>query len=373
MKIAFYLENHNICNVDLRFPKRGNPGIGGTEFNFVTLAVELSKRYHFLSVKMFAQNTLLLPAEINNHVADNCLKALQAAVEQGYDFFVWRPTVRDDARRLVSIINSFPIKFIIWAHNTPSEEMLAKLASAQNVRQFIPVSEWQRRSIRNVDVQRKTTRIYNGFDISSYQGNSEKDNNLVVYVGSLIPVKGFGLLAKAWPKVAAECPDAKLVVIGSGQLYNRNAVLGLWGIAEAHFERSEIVPYLGDDAENPIPSVSFNGVMGVDKIPLLKKAICGVVNPTGKGENCPGSAIELLAAGTAVVSADREGIRDVVDDGFTGLLGIGEHELAENIILLLKHTGYAKTLGANGPGVVRERFNYEQICEQWVSLLAEQE
>lgn len=373
MKIALYLENSNIKNVDLRTPETGNPGIGGTEFNFVTLALELHRRYEFLNIKMFAQSAQLLPDALRVERADNCLKAVERAVEQGHEFFVWRPTVREDAAKLVESIQSFPIKFIIWAHNTPLSSIIQALADAPNVRRFVPVGEWQKRAIDNNDIQHKVTRIHNGFHSQAYQGHAKKDPNLVVYTGSLIPTKGFGLLAEAWPRVLKKCPDAKLVVIGSGQLYNRNAKLGSWGIAEEVFETEKIIPYLSDEQGNKLPSVDFKGVMGAEKIPLLKQAICGVVNPTGKGENCPGSAIEFLAAGTAVVSASSEGILDVVDDGVTGLLGQGVQELADNLIFMLKNPDYAQRLGGNGPQVISQRFDYEKICDEWVRMLAEEQ
>ncbi|MCB6981976.1 glycosyltransferase, partial [Bacteroides uniformis] len=64
----------------------------------------------------------------------------------------------------------------------------------------------------------------------------EKRNLNVAYVGSLVPAKGFDLLASAWPAVLAKVPDAQLFVVGSGKLYNRNSVLGKWNIADEKFE-----------------------------------------------------------------------------------------------------------------------------------------
>jgi FkbM family methyltransferase len=373
MKIAFYIENKNISSVDLRVPERGNPGIGGTEFNFVTLSLELHKRFDFLDITVFAQSTQRLPNPLNVKKASNCIEAVEQAIALGCEFFVWRPTVRDDAELLIEQIESYPIKFIIWAHNTPKLEFIQALAKADNVRRFIPVGEWQMRAIKYQDIQPKLTRIHNGFHYKAYTGRVEKDPNLVVYTGSLIPTKGFGLLAQAWPKVLEQCPEATLVVVGSGQLYNRNAKLGPWGIAAEAFERDHIIPYLSDEQGNILSSVTFKGVMGIEKTPLLKRAICGVVNPTGKGENCPGSAIEFLASGTAVVSAVNEGILDVVDDGITGLLGDGADELATNICCMLMHPDYAQKLGDNGPAIIRQRFDYELICDAWIRLFAEEQ
>lgn len=40
----------------------------------------------------------------------------------------------------------------------------------------------------------------------------EKRNLNVAYVGSLVPAKGFDLLASAWPAVLAKVPDAQLLL-----------------------------------------------------------------------------------------------------------------------------------------------------------------
>ncbi|WP_296049331.1 glycosyltransferase family 4 protein [uncultured Alteromonas sp.] len=369
MKVALYLENQNIANVNLRHPELGNPGVGGTEFNFITLAIELQRRYPFIDITLMAQSTALLPVELKVVQAQDCLAAVNCAVERGCELFIWRPTVRADAAELISRLESYAMAFVIWAHNTPQQEYLAAFAKATNVKSVVAVGEWQHQSIQYPAIQSKLTHIYNGFNAVSYQGDVLKDPNLVVYTGSLIPVKGFGLLAQAWPKVLKKCPTARLLVIGSGQLYDRNATLGPWNIADEQFENEHIIPFLSTSEGLPHPSVVFTGIMGIHKIPLLKSAICGVVNPSGKGENCPGSAIEFMASGTAVVSAASEGVQDIITDGFTGLLGDGVEALSANLITLLQHPEQAIKLGENGPWEVHKRFSYSRICAQWLAIL----
>ncbi|MEM7579944.1 MAG: hypothetical protein AAF316_08830 [Cyanobacteria bacterium P01_A01_bin.80] len=38
IKVGFYLQNQRYPNIDLRFPEKGNPGIGGTEFTTIATA-----------------------------------------------------------------------------------------------------------------------------------------------------------------------------------------------------------------------------------------------------------------------------------------------------------------------------------------------
>jgi glycosyltransferase involved in cell wall biosynthesis len=68
----------------------------------------------------------------------------------------------------------------------------------------------------------------------------ENKEQIVTYVGALIPTKGFHKLAKVWKNILKKVPTAKLQVIGDGKLYNKNAVLGPHGIAEAKYEKKSL-------------------------------------------------------------------------------------------------------------------------------------
>ena len=93
-----------------------------------------------------------------------------------------------------------------------------------------------------------------------------------MYLGSLVPQKGFHLLAKIWLKVVERVPNARLVVIGSGKLYDSNAQLGDWNIADKNYEDKYIKPFLVDiESGNPHASVKLMGKMGLEKKELLSK------------------------------------------------------------------------------------------------------
>ena len=61
--------------------------------------------------------------------------------------------------------------------------------------------------------------------------------NNVVYIGSIVPLKGVHLLTRVWKKVLSSVPDAQLFIIGSGKLYDSKAKLGPFGIAEIFYEK----------------------------------------------------------------------------------------------------------------------------------------
>ena len=186
----------------------------------------------------------------------------------------------------------------------------------------------------------------------------------------MIPAKGFHHIARVWPAVKERVPNAELVVIGSGKLYDRNRSLGKWGVAEEGYER-QIRAYLSDGHGNPDPSVDFKGTLGIEKIKILQEADVGIVNPSGATENCPGSAIEFQAAGTPVVSGAYRGLLDTVLHERTGLLGRSDRDLIDNIVYLLRNKGLVRSYGENGIEFVKDKFSYEKISEQWLDLFGD--
>ena len=373
MKVGLYLENYRLSGVDLSDPKLGNPGIGGTEFNFITLTYHLQHQYPESSFVMYANNTRSLSKDIQSVTAENCIDAINQAERDQCDLFVWRPTTREDSQSLLNNLHNYKISIIVWAHNTPKREVLNTLSESNTIARLVAVGHEQLKRIGSHPITSKAITISNGFDALPYKPTKNKsDSKIVVYLGSLIPAKGFGVLARAWKAILNKVPDAKLKVIGAGNLYDRHDELGAWGIASKRFEDEEIIPFLSDDKGSPIDSVEFLGVLGPDKAPLLSTANVGVVNPTGEGENCPGSAIEFLASGTPVVSAANQGILDVVEHKKTGLLGENDQDLINNISKLLLDPATANQLGENGPPAVQAKFNYQFICSQWHKLFKEE-
>jgi glycosyltransferase involved in cell wall biosynthesis len=213
--------------------------------------------------------------------------------------------------------------------------------------------------------------IYNGFDPKHYMPKEPvPKEKSVVYMGSLIHEKGFHVLARVWKRVIEKVPDAKLEVIGSGQLYNRDSKLGKWEIADESYE-SLFRPYLCDENGKKLDSVIFNGVLGKEKIPIMQKTMIGCPNPSGVTENCPGVAIEFQACGTAIVSGAFWGILETVDNGNTGLLGKSDDGLVENIVNLLQDERKAIELGRNGIKFVKKKFNHKKISSKWQQLFAD--
>lgn len=376
-RIGFYLANGLVPNADLRFPERGNPGIGGTEFAFVTLPYFFSLYYEDFDLVIYANVTGYLPDRFTTIQVSDSVTAAHKAIEDKCQILIVRLCDRDVNTDLIRVISGSDLKVIVWAHNNPSSQQMNIVASCASISRLVCVGHEELDLLRDHLAFSKTTCIFPGihFPSSSSEHHTLGPGTTVVYVGSLVREKGFHILAKAWPQVKAQVPGAFLKVIGSGKLYNENAELGRWGVADEKFER-EFRPFLSDEDENPDGSVEFLGRASAEKkISVMQQADIGIVNPNWDPkigtETFGMSTVEFQACGIPVISAAEDGSLDTILHGCTGLLHHSDRSLTKYIVRLLKNRELREQYGRNAIEHVRSKFDYMQICPQWKGLFSD--
>jgi len=372
-KIAFYLENEDIRDIDFRYPEKGNPGCGGTEYLFTATPYYLSTlKKNKYTIVLIANCIKRLPDNLYLACADNLEDAARTAKKLGCDIFIYRPR-RDIKLDITPLIDNLRLLSIAWAHVQLPPETLKKMAKSDYLKKLVCVEHEQYDAIQDTALAalKRLTFIVNGFDLDGFRLSSipNKDKKLVVYIGALVPQKGFHVLARAWPNVIKTHPDARLIVIGSSTLYDHNSSLGPWGVADKSYEEEEIIPHLKGKDGNPHKSVFFAKRLGHEKKEILHKALIGVANPTGISENCPGSSLEFSASGTAVISGAYFGMVDVIKHKETGLLGKKIDDLTMNICKLIENPKIAIKMGEEGVNYVQMRYNWKNVINEWDALI----
>ncbi len=159
------------------------------------------------------------------------------------------------------------------------------------------------------------------------EAHPEQNERKFIFVGRFTEKKAPDLLLKAFKKALQKVPDAKLVMIGNGELYN----LVKSTIAELKIEHA--VQIL--DWQTP------------DEIARQMKTARAYVQHSriasnGDSEGTPNSILEASASGLPVISTYHTGIKEAVKHGITGFLVeegnwdlMGEYmtELLENPIM----------------------------------------
>ena len=373
-RVVFYLDNSGVEQVDFSQPQLGNPGVGGTQFLFMTqphyLQAYAKKHGHEYEFILLTREISKLPAGTIAYSVESDREAVEKANELKADIFVFRPMEDDISTERIQLYEESGLKLLGWAHNSYSKRLLDALSNVDSYRAHVCVCHEQLDALLNKLIYDKSCYIFNGFESEFAKplgGEGRVDSMEVVYIGSLIPAKGFHMLAEAWPLVLAQVPGAKLKVVGSGRVYDRNAVLGCHGIAQEDYEQ-HFMKFLTDSDGDVLPSVEFLGLMGVEKFEVMKRATVGVVNPTGMTENCPGSALEFQACGVPVVSAALGGLWDTVDDGRTGVLVRDVKCLSDSIVRLLDSPQLNQAYSCSAVEFVAKKFNYGLVCAEWLEL-----
>ncbi len=212
---------------------------------------------------------------------------------------------------------------------------------------FLCVSEYVReRAVKAGFPADKTLVHLNGLDCAAFTPQasvSEKDSNLVLYVGRLIPYKGCDYLIRAMQLVEKERPGAHLVIIGDGTARN-----DLQQLAASLGVQCEFV-----GERKPVEVRSW-----------LEKArvFCGpsvTQKEQGESEAFGVVFLEAQAMGVPVVSFRHGGIPETMIDGVTGLLAEERDVdgLAQRLMLYLTDDVFWAQSREHGMQWVRSNFD----------------
>lgn len=372
INVAIEADDKNLVGVDLSHPENGNVGVGGSTYANVLLAYMLSTMCdNQYKVTIYHVNKdVKLPKKCFSETSDVENKLVEIAAENHEDIYICNMNRDESWHEAVAGLN---IRIIIWSHCYIERfyEYRAMIHTEQ-IKRIICVSHEECDYFYDSDIHKKMGVIHpalpNGKEKWKIRSREDMREKRVTYIGSLVPQKGFGILASIWPYVVKRVPDAHLYVIGSGKLYNRNQKLGEFGIAEESFEKS-FMHYLTDNDGKLNDSVTFCGLVdSSQKDLLMSETYVGVVNPSAKTENCCMCAVEFESQGVPVVSKGKHGMVEVILNKKSGLLSYSKKRLAKNIIHLLQNEELNVEYGNNAV-TFAENFSPNRLVKEWEDLL----
>lgn len=363
-KVAFFLDNRGIENVDASCVEQGNPGIGGTEYLILLVSSLLSKRKNGLHIHLYMTHWQKISSDVSFQVIDRMENAIQQAEENGFDIFVLKHDADNIKKDMLRAENG--MKFLIWCHVFVCYWELDYYANNSDVYKIVFVGREAWDLYRDARSFEKSTFIYNLVNTGGCRDRVnefpiEKRGHVVTYVGNIVPYKGFHLLANAWPEIIREVPDAQLYVIGSGKLYDSSASFGSLGLAAPTYEKV----FVDALCENGVlrKNVHLMGCLGVEKKDILLQTKVGVPNPSGITETFCLSAVELQAYGAKIATIKSPGYIDTV---VNGKLYATPRDLAQCVVSLLtsNENKYEEAMA-----YFKKEFSEEVIIKKWENLL----
>lgn len=363
-RIAFYLDTRNVRTVDVRDVDAGNPGMGGTEYMFFLIASKLADRR---PVTLYVTTPGSFPPDLPCVEVSGLTEAIDSMKARGEEVLVLRES---EVLPHLSTLKTTDRKVVAWAHNFSGHRTLRACVECPSIVRYLCVSREQYEDLRDEDIFWKADYVFNAVVTQSWPERTAlgtEDN--VFYMGSLIQAKGFHVLAEQWSRIVAVIPSARLHVIGTGQLYDRNAPMGSLGLASPEYER-RFAPFLNCKGRLR-EDVTFHGNLGADKLKVMARAKVAVANPTGIGETFCITAVEFGLLGIPVVTKKVGGPVNVIEDGVTGILYECESQLADSVIRLLRDDGLCRRLGHAASQRVREMFDIGPVIERWEEVLSQ--
>jgi glycosyltransferase involved in cell wall biosynthesis len=185
---------------------------------------------------------------------------------------------------------------------------------------------------------------------------SRQESRKILFVGRLVEKKGVDYLIEAMPRVLEKHGDRSLLIVGDGPERKR-------------LEAKIVALGLGEQ-------VRFLGAVRNEFLPDLYRTADVVVFPSviaggGDREGFGLVLVEALGCGCAVVGTDLPAMRDIFQQGKTGLIVPQKNSelLARKINCLLDNPQLRRNLGMAGRRYVLGRFNWDSIAHRYDALM----
>jgi len=376
MRMALFLDNRRFVALGaLPRPSLGNPGIGGTEYEFLALAELL------LAAGLDLQLLLTVPQAIDAvaakaiTVVPSLGEGLQAAVQAGANLLIFRPGFASEADW--PVLEQSPIPLVAWLSNLGCHQQ-GRYEALKALRRWVLLSGPQLDYFRHSRLAHQAVMIPyvvavppgRGGPRSQLQADQASD---LAYVGAITPFKGFDRLASQWEWIADRCPGARLRVFGGANLYGGGDAAAQ---ASAGNSPPPLTPYEQHCRQilqrgRHSDRVLFEGSQGLERYDALAQVAVGVVNPSGVDETFCLSAAEFNACGIPVVTARRHALISTVPEGLAGLLASNDQELARCCVELLTDPQRAWQLGTQGEAHVERSYGPEAVLAAWQQLFEE--
>lgn len=182
-----------------------------------------------------------------------------------------------------------------------------------------------------------------------------KDEVMILAVGRMVYKKGFEFLVGAMPQILRGAPNARLVLVGYGDL---RAEL------EAHAHALGLnghITFAGRVPRQEIPA--YFAACDIVSVPSVRDA-------AGNVDGLPNVVLEGMAAGKPIVASNIAGFPDVIGDGESGLL-VPEKDspaLADAVVRLAHDARLREMLGAQAREKIHSQLNWENVARRFIRV-----
>ena len=175
------------------------------------------------------------------------------------------------------------------------------------------------------------------------------------FVGSFYRYEGLRFLVESFPKIRAQIPHARLLLVGGGeedeQLKSLAATQGDGVLFTGRVPHQEVNDYYS--------------LIDVFVCPRLKMRLTDLVTPL--------KPLESMAMGKAVLASDVGGHKELIDNERTGVLFKAENsdDLVAQSVRLARDTTLCAELGEAGRRFVNNERSWAKLAERYVDIYSQ--
>lgn len=173
-------------------------------------------------------------------------------------------------------------------------------------------------------------------------------NFTIGFIGRFDYSKGVDILLDAFSNVIMHMPQAKLIAIGSGQLFEQ----------------------MRQKAKSISDNIIFTGPLANQEIISRIQEFNFLVVPS-RYDNLPTVIIEAFSTQTPVIASNTGGIPDMVTNDYNGLLVDPENvkALSKAIIFMLENKKERDKMALNARQTFLEKYNIDTLLQRFENLL----
>jgi glycosyltransferase involved in cell wall biosynthesis len=186
------------------------------------------------------------------------------------------------------------------------------------------------------------------FKIAAAKRDRSADSTVqVLFSGQLIERKGVDVLIRAFIQVAAKLPDLRLQLLGAGPA------------------RDSLAALIPDDLKSRINFIGFRQPDALQEI--FANADIFVLPSRHDGWGVVVN--EALGAGLPIIVSDRVGARDLVEDGYNGLIvRAGDVVSLTDALLKLGQSAALRRAFGGGSAERAARYGLDEGVRRWIEL-----
>jgi len=195
-------------------------------------------------------------------------------------------------------------------------------------------------------IPEKISIVPNGVELSLFNSSKQKNPKKVVFAGAMYYHRGLDVLLEAIPKIIRKIPDAKFILLGSGNELEKLKET----VLEKNLENS--VEFKGWIEREKIPENISDASIGIGPLRLTDVT----------SQALPIKVLEYMAVSLPIIAQKGTLPDDILVNGKNGYFVNGAEDLAEKISSLLNEPDTINQMG-NQSRLMVQNFSWDHIIK----------